>query len=69
MANDWITMAEAAEVSGYHPDHVRRLIRDGHLKAQQFGIVWQISRSSLQAYVRKAEQKGERRGPKPKIRI
>ena len=29
MAQDWITTAEAAQISGYHRDHIRRLITGG----------------------------------------
>jgi excisionase family DNA binding protein len=66
MKKIWITTAEASELSGYHPDHVRRLIRSGEIKAQKFGIVWQVSRASLLSYLHEMEGKGGRRGPKPK---
>jgi excisionase family DNA binding protein len=64
MADDWITTEEAAEISGYHQEHIRRLIRAGKLKGRKFLIVWQVGRSSLLGYVRKQDQKGEKRGPK-----
>ena len=64
MAQDWITTAEASKLSGYHPEHVRELIRTGKVKAQKFGIVWQISRASLSDYIRKAGKLGAKRGPK-----
>jgi len=64
MADNWITTSEAAQISGYHPDHIRRLIRGSSIKAQKFGIVWQVSRVSLMAYVDKAEALGAKRGPK-----
>jgi len=63
---DWITTAEAAKLSRYHPEHVRRLIKAGKIKAQKFGEVWQIDRSSLLAYIKTAEKLGVKRGPKPK---
>lgn len=62
--SDWITTAHAAELSGYHPDHLRVLIRDGKIKAQKFGIVWQVDRGSLMTYMREAEKTGKKRGPK-----
>jgi excisionase family DNA binding protein len=37
MADNWITTAEAAKLAGYHPDHVRRLVLAGKLKARPFG--------------------------------
>ncbi len=64
MAHDWITMAEAVTISGYHPKHVGRLIRAGKIKAQKWGRDWQISHASLVAYIHMAEKKGAKRGPK-----
>ncbi len=61
---EWITTAEAAKVSGYHPEHIRRLVKSKKVKAQKFGEVWQIDRRSLLEYVRKSEQAGAKRGPK-----
>ena len=66
MAEDWITTAEAAELSGYHVDHVRRLVLANKVKARKWGRDWQVSRTSLLAYVRKTEEMGKRRGPKPR---
>ncbi len=65
MADDWITIRAAVGLSGYHPDHVRRLIKAGEVKGRKFATVWQVSRSSLLVYLRKQEQQGERRGRKP----
>lgn len=62
---DWITTSDAAEISGYHPDHIRRVIRSGMIEAQKFGFVWQVSRKSLLAYLEKMEKRGDKRGPKP----
>jgi hypothetical protein len=62
--SDWITTAEAAQISGYHPKHVRRLILTGKVKGQKFGPTWQVSRVSLLAHIRKAEKLGAKRGPK-----
>jgi excisionase family DNA binding protein len=66
MATDWITTAQAAELSGYHPERIRELMREGRVEAQKFGTLWQVSRASLLAYL-KASEKSEdkRRGPKP----
>jgi excisionase family DNA binding protein len=60
----WITTAEAAEISGYHPDHIRRLTRAGEIEAQKFGFVWQVSSKSLLDYMNKMDKKGGKRGPK-----
>ena len=64
--DDWITTAEAAELSGYNPTYLRWLIRRGDIPARKFGPIWQVSRNGLQAYLKAADQSGDkRRGPKP----
>lgn len=63
---DWITTQEAAELSGYHPEHLRRLIKQGYIKARKVSIVWLIDRQSLLEYIAQAKESGDkRRGPKP----
>jgi isopenicillin-N epimerase len=47
MVEDWLTTQEAAEISGYNLEYVRRLVRNGKLEARNFGPVWQVSRFSL----------------------
>ena len=65
MAEDWITTSDAAEISGYHPEHIRRLIREEKVAARKFGIVWQVNRKSIINYLQKAEKSSDRRwGPK-----
>lgn len=51
MSKEWITTQEAAKLSGYHPEHLRRLIRQEKIDAQKFGIVWQIDKQSLLDYL------------------
>jgi excisionase family DNA binding protein len=63
--SDWLTVDEATKLSGYHEDHIRRLVRSGEVKARKVVIVWLVSRKSLIAYLRRQEQRGERRGAKP----
>jgi excisionase family DNA binding protein len=65
-SEEWITTTEACEISGYHPDHLRRVIRAGGIEARKFGIVWQVKRVSLLEYLRWTESQGKRRGPKPR---
>lgn len=65
MASDWITTTEAIELSGYHPVHLRRLVRTGKIKAQKWMHEWQISKQSLRSYLKAAEVSGDnRRGAK-----
>ncbi len=65
MADDWITTVEAAEISEYHQEHIRRLIRAKAIKARKFLTVWQVDRASLLGYLRRQNQRGEKRGRKP----
>ncbi|MCP4357365.1 MAG: helix-turn-helix domain-containing protein [Chloroflexi bacterium] len=60
----WITTHDAAQISGYHAEHIRRLIRSGEIEGQKFGHVWQVNRASLLEYVSRIEAHGEKRGPK-----
>lgn len=62
---DWITTAEAAEISGYHVDYIRKMIKAGKVNGRKvWGREWQVSRSSLLAHIRKVEKTGAKRGPK-----
>ena len=58
---EWLTVNEAAEQSEYDPEHIRRLIRDGEIKARKFSIVWMVNRESLLGYVKKAQTWGKKR--------
>jgi excisionase family DNA binding protein len=62
---DWITTAEAAELSGYDREYIRRLVRHKKVQARKFGTIWQIDRDSLLAYLQDSfHSTDERRGPK-----
>ena len=62
---EWLTVNEAAKLSGYNPEHITRLIREKRIEAKKFSIVWQVNRKSLLAYLKKAQAMGEKRGRKP----
>jgi excisionase family DNA binding protein len=66
MANDeWLTTKDAADLSGYHPERLRELVREGKIQGQKFGIVWQVNRASLLAYLRAARTSEDKRhGPR-----
>ena len=61
MSEDWITTTEAAEISGYHPEYVRRLVRNDQIRARKFGVVWQVDRKSLSNYMENGKKTGDRR--------
>jgi len=65
MAEKWLTVTEAAKLSGYHPYYLRELVRTGNVKARRFGPLWQVSRDSLFRYLKAAARSNDkRRGPK-----
>ena len=66
MADEWITTEEACHLSGYHPERIRELLREGKIEGKKFGPVWQVNRASLLSYSEKIRELGERRGPKSK---
>ena len=49
--SEWLTVKEAAKQSGYHPEHIRELIRDGLIKGRKVSIVWLVESKSLRAYL------------------
>jgi len=60
-SGEWLTVNEAAEISGYHPEYIRRLIRDREIEARKFSIVWQVKRESLNSYIENAQSKDDKR--------
>ncbi len=65
MTDDWITTTDASKFSGYHPEHLRELIREGKVEGRKFGIVWQVNKKSLIQYLSEATKNPDRRwGPK-----
>ncbi len=48
---EWITVDEAADQSGYNPQHIRRLARAGKIGAEKKGRDWWIDRDQFRAYL------------------
>ncbi len=62
---DWISIVEAAELSGYNAAYIRRLIRNGKIAAERKGPMWWVDRKALNAYLRLAQSQDDRRhGPR-----
>lgn len=59
-SSEWMTVKEAAELSGYHPVYLRMLIRRGSILAEKREGRWRVSRQSLVDYRRLAESKGHK---------
>jgi excisionase family DNA binding protein len=51
MAGDWISTAEAAELSGFSAQRIRRLIQKGKISASRKGTMFWIDRASLLAHL------------------
>jgi excisionase family DNA binding protein len=58
---EWLTVNEAAKISGYHPEYIRELIRDSKITAKKFSIVWMVNRESILAYLEKARNSDDGR--------
>lgn len=59
--DEWMTITDAADWSGYYHDHLRVLIRKGKISAIKKEGRWQVSRQSLLAYKQAAEEQGDKR--------
>ena len=69
MTNDteWITVNQAAEISGYNAEYLRRLMRNKKIKFRKFSFIYQVSKQSLLSYLKEAEKKVDKRySPKSK---
>lgn len=58
---EWITVEEASKLSGYHPDHLRRIIRQGRIAAEKKGLMWWVDRDSLNAYLTRIQELGTKK--------
>ncbi len=63
----WLTTQEAATLSGYDIQHVRRLAREGKIGAVKRGRDWWIDYEMFMAYLESMEADEDKRsGPKGK---
>jgi len=59
--NDWLTVQEAADISGYNPEYLRRLIRNQRIKYRKISYIYQINRESLSGYLSRAQNTADKR--------
>jgi len=52
---EWITTKEAAELTGYSVDYLRRIMRKGRVEARKWVNTWMINKASLLAYKREMD--------------
>ncbi len=64
-SEEWLTVTQAAIISGYHPERIRELIREGKINAHKFGSVWAVHKISLLEYLQMMKEAGGKRGRKP----
>jgi excisionase family DNA binding protein len=55
---EWITTAEAAELTGYDVTHIRLLVRKGSITGRKFGRDWMIDRESVKDYAEEMKRLG-----------
>ena len=63
---DWLTTYEAVQISGYELDYIRKLVRANKIAGRKWGQSWQVSRKSLEQFLKDRERQGEKRGRKHK---
>jgi len=55
---EWITTAEAAELTGYSVQYLRRMVRQGRVRARKWVNTWMVDRSTLLDYKREMDSLG-----------
>ena len=46
MPDEWLITSEAAEISGYHPEYLRKLLQSRKLTGKKFGTTWRVSQNA-----------------------
>ena len=64
----WLTVKEAAEVTAYHPEHVRQLARDGAVVSRKVSAAILVSQASLLNYKTSMDKLGNKRYSKRLLR-
>lgn len=55
---EYVSVEEAAELSGYATAYIRQLLRQGKIKAEKKGTMWWIALESLQEYKKEMDALG-----------
>jgi len=67
---EWISVREAAEMSGYHPEYSRWLIKHDKVEARKEGPMWWIDRDNFLAYLNEMQARNDKRyGPRKPTEI
>jgi len=62
--HDYIPLSEAAKITGYTIDHLRRLIQKGKMRGQRIGRNYVTTRPAIKDYLARSPRPG--RKPKAK---
>jgi len=59
----WISLKEAAKISGYSSDYIGEMIRKGKIPGKQvyYNIAWMTTAEALLEYKQREKKKGERK--------
>lgn len=56
-----LSVREASRLYGYHPEHIRRLVRQGAIRARKIGLMLFINKGSIDDYVERVRGTPDRR--------
>lgn len=57
LSHEWISTSEAAKLTGYSQEYIRKMARDGVIVSQKIGVTTVILKSDLLEYSRKQKEK------------
>ena len=60
-STEWITTDEAAELTGYSVQYVRRLLRKDRVHAKKWMRDWMVDKKDILAYQRSMQSLGQKR--------
>lgn len=55
---EYVSVDEAADITGYAPAYIRRLLRESKIKAEKKGTMWWVELESLKEYKRQMDSLG-----------
>ena len=55
---EYVSVEEAAEITDYDPEYIRRLLRQKKIKAEKKGTMWWIDLESLKEYKKQMDSLG-----------
>lgn len=55
---EWITIKEAAKLTEYSVQYMRRIVRQGRVQARKWANVWMVHKESLLEYQREMQRLG-----------